>query len=226
MRNGDPHRENVENIFAICLPIMTMQHIRESSSASHAMKKSAWNASSDHVNRQTDTTKRIYPMLCGQYQYSMGTTRIIYWVFSSHYLILLISGFPFVVLWTRWVSCRLYIWWIRKVLRQKIMLLNCSISRWWLVNWSTEYILLLYFSKRLIKHQCSIFMQLFFCIGSLEICHLVSRCFISVHHFWSHLHLCSCTVGSYASLCIHLSVHLYVTWPKFRMIHSYLRMYR
>ncbi len=44
MRNRDPHRENVENILAICLPIMTMQHIRESPSASHAMRKSAWNA--------------------------------------------------------------------------------------------------------------------------------------------------------------------------------------
>ncbi len=43
MRNRDPHRENVENILAICLPIMTMQHIRESLSASHAMRKSAWN---------------------------------------------------------------------------------------------------------------------------------------------------------------------------------------
>ncbi len=27
IRNRDPHRENVENILAICLPIMTMQHI-------------------------------------------------------------------------------------------------------------------------------------------------------------------------------------------------------
>ena len=43
MRNRDPHRENVENILAICLPIMAMQHIRESPSASHAMRKSAWN---------------------------------------------------------------------------------------------------------------------------------------------------------------------------------------
>ncbi len=43
MRNRDPHRENVENILAICLPILTMQHIRESSSASHAMRISAWN---------------------------------------------------------------------------------------------------------------------------------------------------------------------------------------
>ncbi len=41
-----PYRENVQNILAICLPIMTMQHIsmiRESSSASHAMGISAWN---------------------------------------------------------------------------------------------------------------------------------------------------------------------------------------
>ncbi len=29
MRNRDPPRENVENIFAICLPAMTMQHISE-----------------------------------------------------------------------------------------------------------------------------------------------------------------------------------------------------
>ncbi len=29
MRNRDPHRENVENILEICLPIVTMQHIRE-----------------------------------------------------------------------------------------------------------------------------------------------------------------------------------------------------
>ncbi len=43
MRNRDPHRENVENILAICLPIMTMQHISESPSASHAMRKSVWN---------------------------------------------------------------------------------------------------------------------------------------------------------------------------------------
>ena len=34
MRNRDPHRENVENILAISLPIVTMQHIRESPSAS------------------------------------------------------------------------------------------------------------------------------------------------------------------------------------------------
>ena len=39
----DPHRENVENILAICLPIMTMQHIRESPSVSHALRKNAWN---------------------------------------------------------------------------------------------------------------------------------------------------------------------------------------
>ena len=43
MRNRDPHRENVENILAICLPILTMQHIRESPSVSHAMRISAWN---------------------------------------------------------------------------------------------------------------------------------------------------------------------------------------
>ena len=47
MRKRDPHRENVENIWAICLPILTMQHIRESPSASHAMRKSAWN---EHLN--------------------------------------------------------------------------------------------------------------------------------------------------------------------------------
>ena len=44
MRNTDPHRENVENILAICLPILTMQHIRESPSASHAMRMNGWNA--------------------------------------------------------------------------------------------------------------------------------------------------------------------------------------
>ncbi len=43
MRNRDPHRENVENVLAICLPIMAMQHIRESPSAIHAIRKSAWN---------------------------------------------------------------------------------------------------------------------------------------------------------------------------------------
>ena len=43
MRNRDPHRENVGNILAICLPIVTMQHIRESQSACHAIRKSAWN---------------------------------------------------------------------------------------------------------------------------------------------------------------------------------------
>ncbi len=43
MRKRDPHRKNVENILAICLPIVTMQHIRESPSASHFMSKSAWN---------------------------------------------------------------------------------------------------------------------------------------------------------------------------------------
>ncbi len=41
MRNRDPHIENVENILAIYLPIVTMQHIRKSPSASHAMRKSA-----------------------------------------------------------------------------------------------------------------------------------------------------------------------------------------
>ncbi len=44
MRNRDTHRENVENILAISLPIVTMQHIRESSSASYAMGISAGNA--------------------------------------------------------------------------------------------------------------------------------------------------------------------------------------
>ncbi len=43
MRNRHPHRENVENILAISLPIITVQHIRESPSVSHAMRKSAWN---------------------------------------------------------------------------------------------------------------------------------------------------------------------------------------
>ncbi len=40
----NPHKEIVENILAICLPIMTMQHIRDYPSASHAMRRSAWNA--------------------------------------------------------------------------------------------------------------------------------------------------------------------------------------
>ena len=31
MTNRDPHRGNVENILAIYIPIVTMQHIRESS---------------------------------------------------------------------------------------------------------------------------------------------------------------------------------------------------
>ncbi len=44
MRNRDHNRENVENILAVCLPILTMQHIREPSSASHAMRRGAWNA--------------------------------------------------------------------------------------------------------------------------------------------------------------------------------------
>ena len=39
MRNRDPHRENVENILAICLLILTMQHIREYPSASHTMRR-------------------------------------------------------------------------------------------------------------------------------------------------------------------------------------------
>ena len=43
MRNSDPYRENAENILAICLLIVTMQHIRESPSASHVVRKSAWN---------------------------------------------------------------------------------------------------------------------------------------------------------------------------------------
>ena len=30
MRNRDPHRENVLNILAICLPIVTMQHVADS----------------------------------------------------------------------------------------------------------------------------------------------------------------------------------------------------
>ena len=39
MRNRDQHRDNVENILAICLPIMT----REPPPASLAMRKSEWN---------------------------------------------------------------------------------------------------------------------------------------------------------------------------------------
>ncbi len=49
MRNRDPHRENVENILAISLPIVTMQHIKESPSASHAMRISVWNV---YVNKE------------------------------------------------------------------------------------------------------------------------------------------------------------------------------
>ncbi len=51
MRNRDPHRENVENILAISLPIVTMQHIRESLSASHSMRKSASNAGYSSTHR-------------------------------------------------------------------------------------------------------------------------------------------------------------------------------
>ncbi len=43
MINRHPDREIVENIWAISLPIMTMQHIRESPSASHAMRMNGWN---------------------------------------------------------------------------------------------------------------------------------------------------------------------------------------
>ncbi len=43
MRNRDPHRQNVENILAICLSIMTLKHIGESPSARHATRKCAWN---------------------------------------------------------------------------------------------------------------------------------------------------------------------------------------
>ena len=53
VRNRDPHKENVENILAICLPIVTMQHIRESSSAIHAMGISAWNDLNQFLNYST-----------------------------------------------------------------------------------------------------------------------------------------------------------------------------
>ena len=43
IRNRDPHRGNAENVIAICFPIVIMQHIRESPTASHTMRKSAWN---------------------------------------------------------------------------------------------------------------------------------------------------------------------------------------
>ncbi len=33
--------------------------------------------------------------------------------------------------------------------------------------------------------------------------------------FWAHL--CTCTVGSYAPLCVCLSICLSLTWPKFRL---------
>ncbi len=36
--------------------------------------------------------------------------------------------------------------------------------------------------------------------------------------FWAHL--CVCTVGSYASLSVSLSVRPSVTWPKFRLDHN------
>ena len=49
IRNGYPHRENVENIFAVSLPIVTIQHIREFPSANHVMRKSAWNVGSCRV---------------------------------------------------------------------------------------------------------------------------------------------------------------------------------
>ena len=55
MRNRDPHRENAENISAICLPIVTMQHIKESSSASRVMGKSGWhtfNCTSNETKEQ------------------------------------------------------------------------------------------------------------------------------------------------------------------------------
>ena len=45
MRKRDPHRANVENILAICLPNVTMQHIKESSPAMQFMGISAWNGS-------------------------------------------------------------------------------------------------------------------------------------------------------------------------------------
>ncbi len=41
MRNRDPHKGNVKNILAICLPILTMQHIRESPSAAMLWVKDA-----------------------------------------------------------------------------------------------------------------------------------------------------------------------------------------
>ena len=43
MRQRDLHRENVENFLAISLPMVTMQHISESPSASHTMRTSVWN---------------------------------------------------------------------------------------------------------------------------------------------------------------------------------------
>ncbi len=50
MKIRDPHRVNVENNLAICLPIMTMQHIGESPSVNHAMRKNAWNElEEDHL---------------------------------------------------------------------------------------------------------------------------------------------------------------------------------
>ena len=51
MINRHPHRENVENIWAISLPIVAMQHIRESPSASHAMRMNGWNVSQCHLFR-------------------------------------------------------------------------------------------------------------------------------------------------------------------------------
>ena len=66
MRNRDPHYENVGNILAICLSIMTMQLFRESPSASHAMRKSAWNVHVPvlnqwgNLNDQKGTTQEVH----------------------------------------------------------------------------------------------------------------------------------------------------------------------
>ena len=51
MTNKDSHRENVAKTLAICLPIKTVQHISESPSTSHVMRKSAWNES-DHGDHE------------------------------------------------------------------------------------------------------------------------------------------------------------------------------
>ena len=73
MRNRDPHRENVESMLAICLPIMTMQLIRESPSASHAMRKRAWNVLSiGIINRQSNWLPMLHLLSSGLFANMSG----------------------------------------------------------------------------------------------------------------------------------------------------------